>query len=114
MGVAIQSLAMTSTGSKISKEKKCSNGRPTVANLPIPQTGRHTRQWRKVFVPYLIRWAGTQEDLFGTTGRINDPVANMWTEIFPNFVLDEEKLAVVIRVVRLFENSNVLAILILW
>lgn len=41
-------------------------------------------------------------DPFGTNGMIDAPVASVWKRVYPNIVIDDTEMDVVVTVVRLF------------
>ncbi|KAH8979761.1 hypothetical protein EDB92DRAFT_2118630 [Lactarius akahatsu] len=102
MGVTVRKVAMMSTGSRDPKQKSARRLRPTLADLPLPRTGRYLQNWRKKFVPLLISWAGSQEDPFGTNGRIDGAIKSVWGRVYPDLVVDDEEMDII---VILAENS---------
>jgi len=87
---------MVNTGStRTSKEKV------TLGDLPYEQNKKNVQTWRNIFVPALLRWAGAQEDPFGTNSLIKEIVPHMWGSIFPQYALDEHGLSIVEAMVRL-------------
>lgn len=75
-------------------------------DLPLPRTGRHLQNWRKKFVPRLISWAGSQEDPFGTNGRIDGAVKSVWKRVYPDIGIDDADMDIVIIVVCLYFEIN--------
>jgi hypothetical protein len=74
--------------------------RYTIADLPFPRGGKYNQVWRKVFIPKLLAWAGSQDDPFGANARVHVESANIWKQVFPNIVLketDEDILTYVVR-----------------
>ncbi|KAI9429509.1 hypothetical protein H4582DRAFT_2089056 [Lactarius indigo] len=61
--------------------------RYTVSDLLIPRNSRFIQIWRKIFVPSLIAWAGTQEDPFGTNCQMEGEIMNIWKRVFPSIAL---------------------------
>jgi len=84
-------------------EKQVQRFRPTLTDLPLPQGGpsRHPRQWRLAFNPYIISWAGNQEDPFGTTGRMDRAIKSAWRHVYPTVPLDDGGMDIVVIVVHL-------------
>ena len=76
--------------------------RPRIQDLPLPKNGRHLQIWYTRFVPLLISWAGTQEDPFGTTGRIDGTVQSLWERVFPDLVINNVEMMIVIIMVSLY------------
>lgn len=73
--------------------------RYTVADLPFPRGGRYTQIWRKVFVPNLLAWAGSQDDPFGANGQVHTEVTNIWKRVFPNIQLKDTDMNILVYVV---------------
>ena len=76
-----------------------SKDRVTLSDLPFVHNKNNSQIWRTVFVPALLRWAGAQEDPFGTNVAVRELVHTMWDRIFPDYVLNEQGLAIVGAVV---------------
>lgn len=77
----------------------------TNAHLPFPskQFGQSMKNWRKVFKPSIIGWAGTVEDPFGTNSILSSPVKKVWNDIFPDLkdcFKDVDQRAAILGVVR--------------
>lgn len=70
-----------------------------VSDLPFPG-GRATQIWRKLFVPSLISWAGSQSDPFGTNSKVENVAAEIWKRVLPAISLDQETREVLMGVVR--------------
>jgi hypothetical protein len=83
------------------KDKNCRRRkqRYTVADLPFPRGGKFPQIWRKVFVPNLLAWAGSQDDPFGTNGQVNTEVTNIWKRVFPSIPLKDTDTNILIYVV---------------
>src|SRR6266404_317539 len=75
--------------------------RPTINSLPLPYTGAYLNKWHRVFMPSLVKWAGSIDDPFGANGKMNDIIVDLWENIYPDIPLNDEKLKVVIGVVSL-------------
>ena len=75
-------------------------GQYTVADLPFPGGGNHRRIWGKDFRRSLLSWAGSQEDPFGTNGRMHQEISRIWERLYPDIKLDAEKMGIVVYVVR--------------
>jgi len=73
----------------------------TKANLPFPGGGNHLHLWGKLFRPSLLSWAGSQEDPFGTNGMMHTVIVQIWGCVYPDIILDDQKMAIVVNVVRL-------------
>jgi hypothetical protein len=85
---------------KRDKNSRHRKQRHTVADLPFPRGGKYTQIWRKVFVPNLLAWAGSQDDPFGVNARVSVEAAKIWKRIFPDIELrdvDENILTYVVR-----------------
>ncbi|KAH9022142.1 hypothetical protein EDB84DRAFT_1441288 [Lactarius hengduanensis] len=99
MGVTVRkaaNTAMVKTGSWDPKEKSVRRPRPTLMDLPLPQTGRYHQNWRKKFVPLLISWAGSQEDPFGTNGQIDGAIESIWERVYPDLAVDDEEMDIIV------------------
>ena len=72
----------------------------TKADLPFPPGGNHRYIWAKYFRPALLSWAGSQDDPFGTNGRIHDEITNIWHRLYPDIELNDENMTILVDVVR--------------
>ena|ERR1700733_90704 len=94
-------VAMTLGPSKKQRSKK---EKYTNAHLPFPPSrgGACMQKWRKDFKSSIIGWAGTTEDPFGTNSILDDPVKQVWKEVYPDLkdrLADPVQRAAVIGVV---------------
>jgi len=87
--------------------------RYTVADLPFPRGGRYTQIWRKVFVPNLLAWAGSQDDPFGANGQVHTEVTNIWKRVFPSILLKDTDLDILIYVVCRYPSMSSKLIIVL-
>jgi hypothetical protein len=71
----------------------------TLSDLPYQQNKANIQAWHNAFVPALLRWAGAQEDPFGTNSKITEVVHTLWGRIFPNNVLNKNGLSTMEAVV---------------
>lgn len=46
--------------------------------------------WKKHFIPELLAWAGTQEDLFNVSDGIHTEVAHIWGYLYPSITLSDD------------------------
>jgi hypothetical protein len=67
--------------------------------FPGPPNGENIKMWQNTVVPSLLIWAGTQADPFGTNARMRGPLAGFWSSAFPDSVLSEHELDIVLSVV---------------
>jgi hypothetical protein len=93
------------TGDIIRVPRHDKNGRHrkqryTIADLPFPRGGKYTQYWRKIFVPNLLAWAGSQDDPFGANARVHLELANIWKRVFPDITLKETDMDILTYVVR--------------
>jgi hypothetical protein len=70
-----------------------------VSDLPFP--GGRTQYWRKNFVPPLIAWAGSQQDPFGTNGKVASEAALIWNRVLPHITLEPKHAEILTGVVRI-------------
>ena len=103
MGVSLHPAAMMSTGSIDHRQKRHTRKqRPTINSLPLLKTGDHLNKWRRLFMPSLVKWAGSIEDPFSANRKMDETVINLWNSIYDDIPLnDENTVKVVINVVRL-------------
>ena len=73
--------------------------RPTILNMPFPDGGNHDQMW-KIFSTTLIGWARAQEDPFGTNGKLDQEIDQIWSTLFPGNVLDGVGREVAVTVVH--------------
>jgi hypothetical protein len=111
----IAATVSTGVGNALPKPKCVRKQRYTTADLPFPRGGRHIQIWRKVFVPTLLAWAGSQEDPFGTNGQMGGEIEKIWKQIYPTITLDETNYEALQNVVsaesnRLSEDSNIFVV----
>lgn len=85
---------------KRDKNSRHQKQRYTVADLPFPRGGRFTQIWRKVFVPNLLAWAGSQDNPFGINGQVSVEAAEIWKRVFPDIMLRETDRDILTYVVR--------------
>jgi hypothetical protein len=97
MGIVLTSVA--ESNGKLEGSKHLRKTRPTLSDLPF-NSKNDREKWRKIFVPALLSWAGTQIDPFGTNSMINEPVEDIWWSTFPDVALDDTKLSTVLSVVH--------------
>ncbi|KAI9430410.1 hypothetical protein H4582DRAFT_2086922 [Lactarius indigo] len=72
--------------------------RYSVADLPFPGGGRGVHTWRRVFLPQLHGWVGTQEDPFGANCQMEGEIVNIWKRTFPSVPLDQRNREIVLNV----------------
>ncbi|KAI9434692.1 hypothetical protein H4582DRAFT_2080706 [Lactarius indigo] len=91
-----QVAAMMSTGraalsppSEDRDRKRPHKQRYSLADLPFPRGGRDLHIWRRVFIPSLLGWVGTQENPFGANCQMEGEIVHLWKHIFPSIVFDQ-------------------------
>ncbi|KAI9442593.1 hypothetical protein H4582DRAFT_2073157 [Lactarius indigo] len=72
------------------------HGSPQAVNEGSLKAGVHT--WRRVFLPQLHGWAGTQEDPFGANCQMEGEIVNIWKRTFPSVPLDQRNREIVLNV----------------
>jgi hypothetical protein len=80
--------------------------RYTVSDLPFPRGGRYTQTWRKVFVPNLLAWAGSQDDPFGTNGQVHLEATKIWNRVFTDVPLKDADKDILIYVVCSYPSTS--------
>jgi hypothetical protein len=78
----------------------------TVSDLPFPHGGRYTQTWHKVFVPNLLAWAGSQDDLFGTNGQVHLEATKIWNHVFTDVPLKDADKDILIYVVCSYPSMS--------
>lgn len=104
MGVTLTwtPVAMMSTGSRPPQQMPKRSRRPryTVADLPFPRGGKDAQTWRRLFVPSLLAWAGSQDDPFGTNSQMDTEIDTIWQHIYPAIALNDATHEILQNVVR--------------
>jgi hypothetical protein len=67
--------------------------------FPGPSNGENIKTWHNSVVASLLTWAGMQADPFGANARMRGPLAGFWSSAFPDSLLDEHELEIVLSVV---------------
>ncbi|KAH9974166.1 hypothetical protein BGW80DRAFT_1249862 [Lactifluus volemus] len=73
--------------------------------FPGPPNGENIKTWQNTVVPSLLIWAGTQADPFGANARMRGPLAGFWSSAFPDSVLSEHELDIVLSVAETLLNN---------
>jgi hypothetical protein len=71
----------------------------TKADLPFPPGGHHRHTWQRFFRPALLSWAGSQDDPFGTNGRMHDEISQIWCRLYPDIELNDKNMSILVDVV---------------
>ncbi|KAH9982993.1 hypothetical protein BGW80DRAFT_1266271, partial [Lactifluus volemus] len=85
---------------QVSQAKRSRKPKYVMTDLPFPAVDKdnYMEMWRKTFIPSLLSWAGQQADPFGTNGRMRGPVSVIWSTTFPDVLLEERGLEIVLTV----------------
>ncbi|KAH9957044.1 hypothetical protein BGW80DRAFT_1384682, partial [Lactifluus volemus] len=87
---------------EVSQAKRSRKPKYVMTDLPFPAVDRNNymEMWRKTFIPSLLSWARQQADPFGTNGRMRGPVGVIWSTTFPDVLLEERGLEIVLTVAK--------------
>ncbi|KAH9956818.1 hypothetical protein BGW80DRAFT_1386030, partial [Lactifluus volemus] len=85
---------------QVSQAKRSRKPKYVMTDLPFPAVDKdnYMEMWRKTFIPSLLSWARQQADPFGTNGRMRGPVSVIWSTTFPDVLLEERGLEIVLTV----------------
>jgi hypothetical protein len=103
MGIVLaRDTSSAESDGRLEASKRSRRTRPTMSDLPFPpaDSSKNMEKWRKIFIPALLTWAGTQTDPFGINNMIQEPAEDIWFSVFPDVALNDMELGVVLAVVR--------------
>src|SRR6267142_3776423 len=86
MGVKLRNSSSSSLG-----DGDSTSGRPrcrvryNTSHLPFPNSSYYDK-WHCHFIPTLLAWAGSQEDLFSTNSQMaqDSKITTIWMQVFPD------------------------------
>jgi hypothetical protein len=101
MGIVLHQDPMGTTTGDAKVPQRVRKIRYTTADLPFsgPPNNQNMQIWHNKFITSLLTWASMQADPFGTNAMITSPVINFWSSAFPDSLLDEQGLEIVLGVV---------------
>ncbi|KAH9953068.1 hypothetical protein BGW80DRAFT_1520010 [Lactifluus volemus] len=108
MGIVLaRDTSSAESDGRLEASKRLRRTRPTMSDLPFPpaDSSKNMEKWRKIFIPALLTWAGTQTDPFGINNMIQEPAEDIWISVFPDVALNDMELGVVLAVVETTLNN---------
>ncbi|KAH9955567.1 hypothetical protein BC827DRAFT_871237 [Russula dissimulans] len=93
------------TGNKDSGRGRNNKPRFSKSSLLIlfqssPNHRQYSHGWGKDFVPYLLSWAGAQDDPFGTNGQMDTALLAIWEPVYPEVKISGKGLEILQGIVR--------------
>ncbi|KAF8494348.1 hypothetical protein F5888DRAFT_1908221 [Russula emetica] len=73
---------------------------PLHPNLSVwaPLCTIQSQTWRRVFIPNLLAWAGSQDDPFGANAGVHSEVTGIWKHVFPSIPLKDADMDILVYV----------------